>query len=620
MNTKWLLYIFILVLGHVAAEPVRAPELTGGTGWLNTDRPIYIKDLKGKVVLLDFWTYACINCMHVIPDLKRLEAKYPYELVVIGVHSAKFTNEKDSDNIRQAILRYGIEHPVVNDSEFRIWRSYGVKAWPTLVLINPEGYVAGSVSGEGHYELMDKVIGALIKDSEIDRTPLELILEKHKAPETTLSFPGKVLADSSRLFISDSNHNRIIVSDLDGKVMDVIGSGAEGASDGSFEEASFSKPQGMSLNGKYLYVAKRVETIAGTGQQARGVGDGGEALKTPLSSPWDLIVIKDEIYVAMAGLHQVWVMDLKKNDILPYAGSGREGRVDGPLKESALAQPSGITADGKRLFIADSEISGIRSIDLDENGEVETVVGVALFDFGDKDGKGREVRLQHPLGVLYHEGKLYVADTYNHKIKMVDPRKKTSETFLGSGNPGSEDGANPKFYEPSGLAISGDRLYIADTNNHAIRVADLSTKTVQTLALKGLGEEEETGFPVETIVYPARKVRAGGKANLVLNIAFPPSYELAEGAPLEYEIGGCDFEIAESDRKRTTNEPELPLKIPFRAPDEPEICQIKVNLSFSYCEKSSGLCIIKFLKLQIPVQVAKDERNQRIFVEYKVSP
>ena len=640
MNTKWLLYIFILVLGHsimmdaVAAEPVRAPELTGGTGWLNTDRPIYIKDLKGKVVLLDFWTYACINCMHVIPDLKRLEAKYPYELVVIGVHSAKFTNEKDSDNIRQAILRYGIEHPVVNDSEFRIWRSYGVKAWPTLVLINPEGYVAGSVSGEGHYELMDKVIGALIKDSEIDRTPLELILEKHKAPETTLSFPGKVLADSSRLFISDSNHNRIIVSDLDGKVMDVIGSGAEGASDGSFEEASFSKPQGMSLNGKYLYVAdtenhlvrrcdleaKRVETIAGTGQQARGVGDGGEALKTPLSSPWDLIVIKDEIYVAMAGLHQVWVMDLKKNDIRPYAGSGREGRVDGPLKESALAQPSGITADGKRLFIADSEISGIRSIDLDENGEVETVVGVALFDFGDKDGKGREVRLQHPLGVLYHEGKLYVADTYNHKIKMVDPRKKTSKTFLGSGNPGSEDGANPKFYEPSGLAISGDRLYIADTNNHAIRVADLSTKTVQTLALKGLGEEEETGFPVETIVYPARKVRAGGKANLVLNIAFPPSYELAEGAPLEYEIGGCDFEIAESDRKRTTNEPELPLKIPFRAPDEPEICQIKVNLSFSYCEKSSGLCIIKFLKLQIPVQVAKDERNQRIFVEYKVSP
>jgi hypothetical protein len=106
----------------------------------------------------------------------------------------------------------------------------------------------------------------------------------------------------------------------------------------------------------------------------------------------------------------------------------------------------------------------------------------------------------------------------------------------------------------------------------------------------------------------------------VLNIAFPPSYELAEGAPLEYEIDGCDFQIAESERKKTTNEPELPLKIPFRARDEPEICQVKVNLSFSYCQKETGLCIIKFLKLQIPVQVAKDERNQRIFVEYKVSP
>jgi thiol-disulfide isomerase/thioredoxin len=174
---------------------VRAPELVGGTGWLNTDKPVYIKDLKGKVVLLDFWTYACINCMHVIPDLKRLETKYPDELVVIGVHSAKFTNEKESDNIRQAILRYDIEHPVVNDSEFRIWRAYGVRAWPTFVVINPEGYVAGAVSGEGRYELLDKVIGALItefsKEDKIDRTPLELALEKYEASETTLLFPGK---------------------------------------------------------------------------------------------------------------------------------------------------------------------------------------------------------------------------------------------------------------------------------------------------------------------------------------------------------------------------------------------------------------------------------------------
>jgi len=627
---------------------MKAPELMGGTGWLNTDEPIYIKDLRGKVVLLDFWTYCCINCMHVIPDLKRLEAKYPDELVVIGVHSAKFTNEKDSDNIRQAILRYGIEHPVVNDSEFRIWRSYGVRAWPTLVLINPEGYIAGSVSGEGHYDLLDKVIGALIAEfsekGRIDRTPLELALEKYEVPDTTLSFPGKVLTAgwdgaSDRLFISDSNHNRIVIADLDGSVIDIVGSGEAGAADGAFGEASFNKPQGMSLDGKHLYVAdtenhlirrcdleaRTVNTIAGTGRQARGSGSGGKPLQTPLSSPWDMVVIVDKLYVAMAGTHQIWVLDLKEDYVRPYAGSGREGRFDDSLMKSALAQPSGITTDGKHLFVADSEVSSIRSVDLDENGNVETIVGLDLFEFGDRDGKGREVRLQHPLGVLFHEDKLYVADTYNHKIKIIDPRRKTSETFLGSGRPGDADSASPKFYEPSGLAISGNRLYIADTNNHAIRVADLSTKIVHTLALRGLESyaEEEAGFPIETIVLPGRKIHAGGNGNLVLNIKFPPSYELTEGAPLDYEIEPCDgktLRFAESDRKRVMTDPELPLKIPFLASEEVGSCQMRVKLTFNYCEEDTGICFIKSLALQIPVQITRSGGDQRIFAEYKVNP
>ena len=654
---KWILsFILFLIIAFLTGSvstgraesggdrtAVKAPELVGGTGWLNTDTPIYIKDLKGKVVLLDFWTYCCINCMHVIPDLKRLEAKYPDELVVIGVHSAKFTNEKDSDNIRQAILRYGIEHPVVNDSEFRIWRSYGVKAWPTLALINPDGYIAGVVSGEGHYELLDKVIGALIEDfskqGKIDRTPLALALEQHKEPDTTLSFPGKVLVSSGRLFISDSNHNRILISDLDGNVTDIIGSGETGSADGPFAEASFNKPQGMSLDGKYLYIAdtenhlirrcdlesKTVKTIAGTGQQARGTSGGGKALKTALSSPWDVIVIGDRLYIAMAGNHQIWVMDLPDKSVRLYAGSRREGRVDGKLMEAALAQPSGITTDGKRLFIADSEVSSIRSVDLDENGEVGTVVGLDLFEYGDRDGKGREVRLQHPLGVLFHEGKLFVADTYNHKIKIVDPVEKTSTTFLGTGKAGDSDGESPKFYEPSGLAISGNKLYIADTNNHAIRVADLSTKIVSTLMLKGVAPpgKEESGFPTETVVFPGRKIRAGGDGKLILNLAFPPGYKLTEGAPFDYEIELSDGEtlkFAESDRQKSTVTPQLPIEIPFRSSDKPASGRIRIDLTLNYCKEDTGVCIIRFLALQIPVQVLEDEKNQRIFVEYKVNP
>jgi thiol-disulfide isomerase/thioredoxin len=639
---------------------VKAPELTGGTGWLNTDRPIYIKDLKGKVVLLDFWTYCCINCMHVIPDLKRLEAKYPDELVVIGVHSAKFTNERDSDNIRQAILRYGIEHPVVNDSQFRIWRSYGVRAWPTLVLINPEGYVAGVVSGEGHYEVLDKAISALIAEfsekGEIDKTPLELAPEKYEQPDTALSFPGKVLASSVHpfaslegvLFISDSNHNRIVIADLDGNIIDIIGSGESGTSDGAFEEATFNKPQGMALDGGYLYVAdtenhlirrchletRTVETIAGTGRQAKApayAGGYGKALQTSLSSPWDLVTVDDprvrgDLYIAMAGTHQIWVMDLKREHIQPYAGSGQEGRIDGSLTESALAQPSGITraTDGKHLFVADSETSSIRSIDLDENGKVETIVGLDLFEFGDRDGKGREVRLQHPLGILFHKGKLYVADTYNHKIKIVDPVKKTSETLLGNGKPGNKDGASPTFFEPSGLGISGNKLYIADTNNHAIRVADLSTKLVHVLALKDLAPpgEEAMRFPAETVVLPGRRIRAGGNGELILNITLPPPYKLTEDAPLDYEIEPCDgdlLEFAELDRKRSAIAPELPIKIPFRSSDKAGNCRMKVRLMFNYCEEDAGACFIKFLTLQIPVQITKSDRNQRIFVEYRAN-
>ncbi len=325
----------------------------------------------------------------------------------------------------------------------------------------------------------------------------------------------------------------------------------------------------------------------------------------------------------MAGPHQIWVMDLRENSVRPYAGSGREGRVDGALMRSALAQPSGLTTDGERLFVADSETSSIRSVDLRKNGEVKTIVGLDLFEFGDKDGKGRHVRLQHPLDVLFHKGKLYVADTYNHKIKIVDPKEKTSRTFLGSGYPGDKDGASPQFYEPGGLAISGNRLYIADTNNHSIRVADLSTKTVSTLVLKGLAPEEDTAFPMETIVFPSRRIRAGGDGNLLLNIAFPPSYKLTEGAPFEYEIDNCNGKLinfAESDRKKSTTAPELPLEISFTTSDETGVCPMKIKLSIKYCKEDTGVCFIKFVTLQIPVQVTKNDNNQRIVVEYGVNP
>src|SRR5215831_11641888 len=333
---------------------IRAPELTGDRGWLNTDKPLSLSALKGKVVLLDFWTYGCINCMHIIPDLKRLEKKYANELVVIGVHSAKFQNEKDLENIRRIVLRYEIEHPIVNDSDFAIWRAYAVNAWPTRYLIDPAGYVIGRLSGEGGYEALDKAIADSIaefrKRGELNEAPLKLVLEKAKVGDLPLAFPGKVLTDekSDRLFIADSDHNRIVVAKLDGTLIATIGNGNHGAADGTFDQASFFRPQGMALDGETLYVADTenhliravdlkagtVKTIAGTGQQSRQYGASGPARSVALNSPWDLQLVGRTLYIAMAGPHQIWKLDLNKNEVSTFAGSGREARTDGPADEA----------------------------------------------------------------------------------------------------------------------------------------------------------------------------------------------------------------------------------------------------------------------------------------------
>jgi thiol-disulfide isomerase/thioredoxin len=477
---------------------IAVPELEGGVAWLNTAGPLRLKDLRGKIVLLDFWTLCCINCMHVLPDLARLEKKYPNELVVIGIHTAKFPNEKNTESIRKAILRYEISHPVVNDAEQRIWETFGAHSWPTLCLIDPEGYAVWASSGEGHYETLDREISRLIQIHKAKKTlndrPLKFQLARlQENGDSPLFFPGKVLADAAgkRLFIADSTHHRIVITDLDGKKIAIAGCGEPGRTDGPFAEARFNDPQGMALGGDLLYVADRknhlirlldlkrqtVQTIAGTGVQGQDREMGGVALKTGLNSPWDLLLHKDRLFIAMAGHHQIWVMDLEKGTVVPYAGDGREDIRDGPPALSRFAQPSGLASDGKTLWVADSEVSAVRAVGLDGEGEVKTLVGKGLFKFGDVDGEADAVRLQHALGLAYHDGKLYVADTYNSKIKLLDPIQRTCVTFLGG---------KTTFSEPGGISYADGKLYVADTNAHRIRVVEVKTKTVTTLKLQGV--------------------------------------------------------------------------------------------------------------------------------------
>jgi thiol-disulfide isomerase/thioredoxin len=494
-----------------------APELDGGIDWLNTDKPIKLADLKGRIVVLDFWTLCCINCIHIMPDLAKLEARYPGVLVVIGVHTPKFDNEKKTASIFKAVLRYELKHPVVNDADHKIWNAYGVRSWPTLGLIDPDGKVVRGFSGEGNYEVLDREIQKLIKEfalkGTLKKTPIEFKLIKEKF-DNPIYFPGKVLADaeSKRIFIADSTNHRIVITNLDGKKIAIAGSGTEGFKDGKFADARFSDPQGMCLDGETLYVADRknhsiraLDLKAGTVKIVAGIGTqgksrvGGLALKTGLNSPWDLLLhrvpaadpnktAKKLIFIAMAGHHQIWVFDPAREVISPYAGNGNEEITDGPLlgvypQGSAFAQPSGLASDGKHLFVADSEVSAIRSVTLPGAARpgVTTVVGEGLFEFGDKNGKGKEVRLQHALGVAYLDSKLYVADTYNRKIKLIDPDLRTCETYLGD-PPGWLK--EKMFDEPGGLSISGGKMYVADTNNHRIQVVDMKTKEMTTLRLQ----------------------------------------------------------------------------------------------------------------------------------------
>jgi len=486
---------------------VRAPDFPAGLEWLNTPGPLRLADLRGRVVLLDFWTYCCINCQHVLPHLRRLEERFGDDLAVIGVHSAKFPAEGQTWNLRQAVMRHDIRHPVVNDRDFTLWRAYAVRAWPTLVLVGPDGHVIGQVSGEFDAEKMGGALAELIAQyrtaGQMAPAPLPTSLERWKLPETLLSFPGKVLADPAggRLFVADTDHHRVLCFGLrDGALRAAYGSGEPGLTDGSPSRARFRAPQGLALQGEALIVADTenhalrrialdtgvVSLLAGNGEQAAPWPEEGPCRETRLNSPWDVLAVGDWLYVAMAGAHQLWRVEVRTGRLERFAGDGHEALYDAPRREARLAQPSGLATDGRLLWFVDSETSSLRFTALEGEGEVRTAVGEGLFEFGDVDGPRETARLQHPLGVACAGGRVYLADSYNHRVKVYDPRTGELSAFSGSGEPGLQDGlaAEACYWEPGGLSTAGDRLFVADTNNHSLREVTLATGDVRTVSLK----------------------------------------------------------------------------------------------------------------------------------------
>jgi DNA-binding beta-propeller fold protein YncE len=459
--------------------------------------------------------------MHVLPQLRKLEEKYSDILTVIGVHSAKFNAEKSSDSVREAVRRYGIGHPVVNDADFEIWKSYAARAWPTLIFLDPSGKVIGRHEGEFPVDTLDEVIAGMIEEHDVEglfkRGPFALALETNASGD--LSFPGKITADAERewLVISDSNHHRVLLAgDVKPKASDIyieaiIGNGESPLAVGDrlgvygarkFDDPLFDNPQGVAIDGDTLYVADAgthtivkvsllsglAETIAGTGEQSLYRHTGGDSLKVPLNSPYDLSLNDGTLYIAMAGFHQLWTMDLAERTVAPFAGDGGEDIVDGLKHEARLAQPYGVEVSNNAVFFVDSETSSVRVAAIAEEGRVVTLVGTGLFDFGDHNGVGKEALLQHPQGLIVHNDRIYIADSYNNKIKSIAIGSLEVKTEAGFGEPGTREGAATiaQFNEPADLTIIGDQIYIADTNNHRIMVFELDTGEVYSLNLTGL--------------------------------------------------------------------------------------------------------------------------------------
>ncbi|XP_036120506.1 NHL repeat-containing protein 2 isoform X2 [Molossus molossus] len=673
-------------------QDLSVPEFPEGLEWLNTEGPISVyKDLCGKVVILDFFTYCCINCIHLLPDLHALEHNYSDKdgLLIVGVHSAKFPNEKVLDNIKSAVLRYDITHPVVNDADASLWQELEVSCWPTVVILGPRGNMLFSLIGEGHKDKLFLYTSVALKyyrdRGQIRDNKIGIKLYKDSLPPSPLLFPGKVTVDhvSKRLVIADTGHHRILVVRKNGQIQYSIGGPNPGRKDGIFSESTFNSPQGVAIRDNIIYVAdtenhlirkidleaEMVSTVAGIGIQGTDKEGGAQGEQQPISSPWDVVwgssgseVQRDAIlWIAMAGTHQIWALlldccrlpkktELKKGACLRFAGSGNEeNRNNAYPHKAGFAQPSGLSLAAEEpwscLFVADSESSTVRAVSL-KDGAVRHLVGgerdpTNLFAFGDVDGVGIGAKLQHPLGAAWDKKRqlLYVADSYNHKIKVVDPKTKHCTTLAGTGDISniSSSFSESTFNEPGGLCVGedGQLLYVADTNNHQIKVMDLETKTVSVFPVSGSGnavvdgpilEGEQKTVPklpksAPTIQLCPLSAAPGQTVQFQLRLDLPAGAKLTEGAP------SCWFLTAESNEwllqgqmpsgeiESISNQPAISLQIPGDCLSPEAVVSISAFLY--YCSADSSACMMKGILFRQPLQITDAQPGCTAPVELK---
>ncbi|HEX5354239.1 MAG TPA: thioredoxin-like domain-containing protein [Rhodanobacteraceae bacterium] len=456
--------------------------------WFNVARPLNWSELEGRAVLLDFFTPGCINCIHMLPVEKKLEQQFGDRLLVIGIDSPKFSASKTKQGLESFVQRYDLRHPIVLDPDMSLWHAYGVQAWPTLVLVGPGSTVKQTFIGEQSLQQLADAIQAVLAAAPPAAKLSKLPLRPLALQPRGLATPGGLAVSPRLVAVADTSHNRIVLADHDGKLVAVVGNGKAGRADGTYADAEFDRPHGLAFHDGALYVAdtgshtiRRVDlakhavtTIAGNGM--RGFVATGEfpANAAILNSPWDLAWAGGKLYVSMAGDHQIWRYDPATRRIGPWAGTGREGLGDGSLADATFAQPSGLSVHGDVLYDADPESSSIRVIKL-RGSAVDTLVGHGLFKFGMRNGSAGHAQLQHAEGIAWHDGSLYIADTFNNALRKLDLATHEVSTVAAL------------LERPLAVAtLSPDTLLVAEANGNRIDAVHLPDGKTQAWSISGL--------------------------------------------------------------------------------------------------------------------------------------
>jgi thiol-disulfide isomerase/thioredoxin/sugar lactone lactonase YvrE len=515
---------------------VRAPELVG-RGWLNTDGPVALRDLRGRFVLLDFWTFCCVNCLHVLDELRPVEKRYADELVVIGVHSPKFVHEADPVALAAAVERYSVHHPVLDDPELVTWQAYTARAWPTLVLIDPEGYVVAQYAGEGHAHAIDALLAELVAEHR-ERGTLQPGDSPYVAPPvepTDLRFPAKAVPlPGGGALVADAGHDQVVELNAEGAVVRRFDGlrepnglcllPADAAAEVGYDVV-VADTVGHRLRGITLATGE-VRGLAGDGSQWMQ-GDG----TARLSSPWDVAWWRDRVWVAMAGIHQLWTFDPRTGEVAVVAGTTSEGLLDGPAGEAWFAQTSGLAPDGERLWLADSETSSLRYVLADEASySVHTAIGSGLFDFGFRDGPADQALLQHPLGVtVLPDGSVAVCDTYNGAVRRHDPASGEVTTLAGG------------LAEPSGAYVEAGHLVVVESGAHRLTRIPLG----------------EAGRVTEGFAHSTQRpvTEVSGSLQLVVSFEPPPGQKVDDrfGPPSQLVVGATPAALIREGEGRGTD-------------------------------------------------------------------